>query len=213
MARIAYRFHARDLHLVMGPAAPGTSVRFRVLIDGRPPGAAHGLDVDEQGYGTVDRTAAVSADQATQAHRGSTIRNRVSRSGRGGFRLHVRLNRSTTIEPRRLANGHDQDRTSINRHRRSFIGTAAVTVAAAQLVHDRRLRQHNELRRRGCLPSSPGRTSSFGRLKQIDAGVLNVGYAEAGPPTALRSFCCMAGPTTSTPTSMSRRCSRQRAIA
>jgi thiol-disulfide isomerase/thioredoxin len=50
---IAYRFHARDLHLVMGPAAPGTSVRFRVLIDGQPPGAAHGLDVDEQGYGTV----------------------------------------------------------------------------------------------------------------------------------------------------------------
>ena len=50
---IAYRFHARDLHLVMGPATPGTSVRFRVLIDGQPPGAAHGIDVDEQGYGTV----------------------------------------------------------------------------------------------------------------------------------------------------------------
>jgi hypothetical protein len=50
---IAYRFHARDLHLVMGPAAPGTSVRFRVLIDGQPPGVAHGVDVDEQGYGTV----------------------------------------------------------------------------------------------------------------------------------------------------------------
>jgi thiol-disulfide isomerase/thioredoxin len=51
--RIAYRFHARDLHLVMGPAAPGTSVRFRVLIDGQPPGAAHGIDVDDQGNGTV----------------------------------------------------------------------------------------------------------------------------------------------------------------
>ena len=50
---IAYRFQARDLHLVMGPATPGTSVRFRVLIDGQPPGAAHGLDVDEQGVGTV----------------------------------------------------------------------------------------------------------------------------------------------------------------
>jgi thiol-disulfide isomerase/thioredoxin len=50
---IAYRFHARDLHLVMGPATPGASVRFRVLIDGQPPGAAHGLDVDEQGHGTV----------------------------------------------------------------------------------------------------------------------------------------------------------------
>ena len=51
--RIAYRFHARDVHLVMGPAAPGASARFRVLIDGQPPGAAHGADVDDQGNGTV----------------------------------------------------------------------------------------------------------------------------------------------------------------
>jgi thiol-disulfide isomerase/thioredoxin len=50
---ITYRFHARDLHLVMGPAADSPSVKFRVLIDGRPPGSAHGVDVDEQGYGTV----------------------------------------------------------------------------------------------------------------------------------------------------------------
>jgi thiol-disulfide isomerase/thioredoxin len=50
---IAYRFHARDLHLVMGPAVRGTSVRFRVLIDGQVPGAAHGIDVDDQGNGTV----------------------------------------------------------------------------------------------------------------------------------------------------------------
>jgi thiol-disulfide isomerase/thioredoxin len=51
--RIAYRFHARDLHLVMGPLARGASVRFRVLIDGQSPGAAHGLDVDAQGNGTI----------------------------------------------------------------------------------------------------------------------------------------------------------------
>ncbi len=51
--RIAYRFHARDLHLVMGPAARGDSVRFQVLIDGQPPGADHGIDVDDQGDGTV----------------------------------------------------------------------------------------------------------------------------------------------------------------
>jgi thiol-disulfide isomerase/thioredoxin len=50
--RIAYRFHARDLHLVMGPS-PGAAVRFRVLIDGQPPAAAHGADVDRQGHGTV----------------------------------------------------------------------------------------------------------------------------------------------------------------
>jgi len=51
--RIAYRFHARDVHLVMGPYVRGASVRFRVLIDGQPPGAAHGIDVDDQGSGTV----------------------------------------------------------------------------------------------------------------------------------------------------------------
>jgi thiol-disulfide isomerase/thioredoxin len=51
--RIVYCFHARDLHLVMGPAARGTSVRFRVLVDGQPPGAAHGIDIDPQGNGTL----------------------------------------------------------------------------------------------------------------------------------------------------------------
>jgi thiol-disulfide isomerase/thioredoxin len=51
--RIVYRFHARDLNLVMGPGARGKPVRFRVLIDGRPPGPAHGVDVDEQGNGAV----------------------------------------------------------------------------------------------------------------------------------------------------------------
>ena len=53
--QIAYRFHARDLHLIAGASAAGASVRFRVLLDGRPPGPAHGLDVDEEGYGTVTR--------------------------------------------------------------------------------------------------------------------------------------------------------------
>jgi thiol-disulfide isomerase/thioredoxin len=51
--RIAYRFHARDVHLVMGPATRGTPVRFRVRIDGQPPGPAHGVDVDDQGNGTA----------------------------------------------------------------------------------------------------------------------------------------------------------------
>jgi thiol-disulfide isomerase/thioredoxin len=51
--RIVYRFHARDLHLVMGPAARGAPARFRVLIDGKPPGAAHGVDVDPEGHGTA----------------------------------------------------------------------------------------------------------------------------------------------------------------
>jgi thiol-disulfide isomerase/thioredoxin len=50
--RIAYRFHARDLHLVMSPA-PGSSVRFQVLVDGQPPRAAHGIDIHDQGMGTL----------------------------------------------------------------------------------------------------------------------------------------------------------------
>jgi thiol-disulfide isomerase/thioredoxin len=53
--RIAFRFHARDVHLVMGPRARDTSVPFSVLVDGEPPGAARGLDVDEQGQGTVSQ--------------------------------------------------------------------------------------------------------------------------------------------------------------
>lgn len=52
-ARIVYRFHARDLHLVMGPASRGATVRFRVRIDGHAPGAAHGADVDADGNGTI----------------------------------------------------------------------------------------------------------------------------------------------------------------
>ena len=51
--QIAFRFHARDLNLVMAPGARGKAVRFRILIDGQPPGPAHGIDVDEQGNGAV----------------------------------------------------------------------------------------------------------------------------------------------------------------
>src|SRR5256886_16069266 len=51
--RIAFRFHARDVHLVLRQREPGASVPFRVLVDGEPPGDAHGLDVDEQGHGTL----------------------------------------------------------------------------------------------------------------------------------------------------------------
>ena len=49
--RIQYRFHARDVNLVMGPLAPGATVRFQVRINGQPVGG--GTDVDGQGQGTV----------------------------------------------------------------------------------------------------------------------------------------------------------------
>ncbi len=52
-ASIVYRFHARDLHLVLGPSKDGKPVRFRVTIDGNAPGVDHGMDIDADGYGTV----------------------------------------------------------------------------------------------------------------------------------------------------------------
>ena len=50
---IAFRFHARDVHLVLRARDQETTVPFGVLIDGEPPGDAHGLDVDEAGHGMV----------------------------------------------------------------------------------------------------------------------------------------------------------------
>jgi cytochrome c biogenesis protein CcdA/thiol-disulfide isomerase/thioredoxin len=50
---IVYRFHARDLHLVLGPSTEGEKIRFRITIDGKPPGEAHGMDSDADGNGVV----------------------------------------------------------------------------------------------------------------------------------------------------------------
>jgi len=51
--RIAYRFHARDLHLVLAASSQDHPIRFRIKIDGAPPGADHGIDVDADGWGDV----------------------------------------------------------------------------------------------------------------------------------------------------------------
>ncbi len=50
---IVYRFHARDLHLVLGPSVEGSKIRFRITIDGKAPGEAHGMDADAEGNGVV----------------------------------------------------------------------------------------------------------------------------------------------------------------
>jgi cytochrome c biogenesis protein CcdA/thiol-disulfide isomerase/thioredoxin len=50
---ISFRFHARDLHLVLGPGVGGKPVRFRVTIDGAAPGESHGADIDANGDGVV----------------------------------------------------------------------------------------------------------------------------------------------------------------
>ena len=51
---VVFRFHARDLHLVLGPAKDGKPVRFRVKLDGAPPGDDHGGDTDANGAGKVE---------------------------------------------------------------------------------------------------------------------------------------------------------------
>ncbi len=51
--RIVFRFHARDLHLVLGPPPDGKTIRFRVKIDGKAPGPNHGVDTDAQGNGKI----------------------------------------------------------------------------------------------------------------------------------------------------------------
>ena len=51
--KISFRFHARDLHLVLGPGSGGKPVRFRVTVDGKDPGSDHGVDVDASGVGAA----------------------------------------------------------------------------------------------------------------------------------------------------------------
>jgi hypothetical protein len=53
--RVAFRFRARDVNLVMGPRSPGLAISYRVFIDGRPPADDHGTDVDADGRGTLDQ--------------------------------------------------------------------------------------------------------------------------------------------------------------
>ena len=52
--KVVFRFHARDLHLVLGPSKDGKPVRFKVALDGTPPGEDHGSDTDANGVGTVE---------------------------------------------------------------------------------------------------------------------------------------------------------------
>jgi hypothetical protein len=53
--KIIYRFHARDINLIMATGTKAAALKFRVLIDGKPPGSAHGLDIDANGNGTVTK--------------------------------------------------------------------------------------------------------------------------------------------------------------
>src|SRR5262249_3583577 len=140
---IAYRFHARDLHLVMGPATPGTSVRFRVRIDGMPPGAAHGADVDEQGNGMASEQRLYQLIRQPQPIPHPQVETAVLRpapigSSKSSFSLRAwRLLPSRSADPRHQITEVTMNKIKIvlgiNQDRRLFCGRAAMASAAAQL--------------------------------------------------------------------------------
>ena len=77
--KITFRFHARDLHLVLGPAPDGSSVRFHVTIDGKAPGADHGMDTDPEGYGTVKEDRLYQLVRQHDANQHGAIHDRTFR--------------------------------------------------------------------------------------------------------------------------------------
>jgi hypothetical protein len=92
----------------------------------------------------------------------------------------------------------------INQHRRRLFGTATMALAAAQLGMMGSANAQSLIAKATSLPNiKPGTNTSFGPLKQINAGVLNMGYARL---TERQSFFCTAGPTTFTALSTSPRC-------
>jgi len=112
-------FPRRDLHLVMARRAPGTSVRFRVLIDGQPPLDAHGSDVDAQGSGAVteQRLYQLVRQAAPIVDRQFGIEFLGSR--RRSLRVHVRLSRRATTNFWEIAQGTISE--AINRPRRGLL--------------------------------------------------------------------------------------------
>ncbi len=88
---IVYRFHARDLHLVLGPARIGTAVRFRVTIDGEAPGQSHGSGCRRRGQGRRQRTAPVSTDPPDRCRQRPYVRDPIPRPRRPSLCVHFWL--------------------------------------------------------------------------------------------------------------------------
>jgi hypothetical protein len=96
---VTFRFHARDLNLVLAPPTTGAPARFTVLLDGQPPGDDHGLDINELGEGTVDEPRMY---QLVRQHRGAERAFEITfLDGPTGVRLHLRLMSHLVGRPRR----------------------------------------------------------------------------------------------------------------
>ena len=89
-AAIVYRFHARDLHLVLGPASGGKPVRFRVTLDGKPPGGIMAKTAMRMARARY-REPSLSVDPAKKRRAGSALPDRVSCAGRTGVCVYLRL--------------------------------------------------------------------------------------------------------------------------
>ena len=89
--QIQHRFHARDVNLVMGAQAGAGSVRFRMRIDGGPPGSASGLDVDEEGNGTVAEERLYQLVRQPGSDSDRIFEITFLHSGRSGIRVHLRV--------------------------------------------------------------------------------------------------------------------------
>ena len=92
---ISFRFHARDLHLVLGPSADGKPVRFRVTIDGAAPGESHGADTNAARRRHGDRPPALPARPSERADHGPHLFDPVSRSRCAGLRVYLWLRPSS----------------------------------------------------------------------------------------------------------------------
>ncbi len=84
-ARLTCRFQARDLHLVATPPESGAEVPIRVLLDGRPPGSDHGVDVDSSGHGTITEPRLYQLVRRQGAVDGSTLEVDFRRAGVGVY--------------------------------------------------------------------------------------------------------------------------------
>ena len=79
--RVAYRFNARDLHLVLGAGQSGHPIRFQVTVDGHAPGPDHGSDIDAEGFGTVTETRLYQLVRQADGPRARTVEIRFLNPG------------------------------------------------------------------------------------------------------------------------------------